>query len=64
MVRDVLDWVAGFGPLWRWLDDPGVEEIWLNDRPTAGCLHVVIPEEPQTFQSDRRDVRGLPSFLG
>jgi pilus assembly protein CpaF len=22
VVRDVLDWVAGFGPLQRWLDDP------------------------------------------
>ncbi len=27
VVRDVLDRVAGFGPLQRWLDDPEVEEI-------------------------------------
>ena len=41
VVRDVLDRVAGFGPLQRWLDDPEVEEIWTNDRlahgwPTGG----------------------------
>jgi DNA-binding CsgD family transcriptional regulator len=30
VVRDVLDRVAGFGPLQRWLDDPEVEEIWVN----------------------------------
>ena len=31
VVRDVLDRVAGFGPLQRWLDDPEVEEIWVNE---------------------------------
>ena len=31
VVRDVLDRVAGFGPLQRYLDDPEVEEIWIND---------------------------------
>jgi len=31
VVRDVLDRVAGFGPLQRWLDDPEVEEIWIKD---------------------------------
>ena len=30
VVRDVLDRVAGFGPLQRYLDDPEVEEIWVN----------------------------------
>ncbi len=29
VVRDVLDRVAGFGPLQRWLDDPEVEEVWV-----------------------------------
>ncbi len=29
-VRAVLDEVAGFGPLQRYLDDPEVEEIWVN----------------------------------
>jgi pilus assembly protein CpaF len=29
--RDVYDAVAGFGPLQRYLDDPLVEEIWVNE---------------------------------
>jgi Flp pilus assembly CpaF family ATPase len=27
----VLDRVAGFGPLQRYLDDPEVEESWVNE---------------------------------
>ena len=34
--RSVYDAVAGFGPLQRHLDDPTVEEIWINERLTAG----------------------------
>jgi pilus assembly protein CpaF len=34
--RAVYDAVAGFGPLQRHLDDPEIEEIWINGRPTAG----------------------------
>ncbi|MBD0292585.1 MAG: Flp pilus assembly complex ATPase component TadA [Jiangellaceae bacterium] len=30
VARTVLDSVAGFGPLQRYLDDPTVEEIWIN----------------------------------
>ena len=30
-VRRVLDAVAGFGPLQQFLDDPTVEELWVND---------------------------------
>jgi pilus assembly protein CpaF len=29
--REVYDAVAGFGPLQRYLDDPTVEEIWINE---------------------------------
>ena len=29
--QSVFDAVAGFGPLQRYLDDPGVEEIWINE---------------------------------
>ena len=41
-VRDVLDSVAGFGPLQRFFDDPTVEEIWVNEPgrvfvARAGC---------------------------
>ena len=31
VARSVLDAVAGFGPLQRWLDDPEVEEVWINE---------------------------------
>ncbi len=31
VVREVLASVAGFGPLQRFLDDPAVEEIWVNE---------------------------------
>ena len=34
--RVVYDAVAGFGPLQRHLDDPTVEEIWINERLTWG----------------------------
>jgi pilus assembly protein CpaF len=30
-VRSVMDAVAGFGPLQRYLDDPEVEELWVNE---------------------------------
>lgn len=30
-VKQVLDEVAGFGPLQQYLDDPSVEEIWINE---------------------------------
>ncbi len=36
--RTVYDAVAGFGPLQRHLDDPEVEEIWIDERLTAGYL--------------------------
>ena len=34
--KAVYDAVAGYGPLQRHLDDPQVEEIWINGRLTAG----------------------------
>src|SRR5262245_17623548 len=30
-VKQVLDEVAGFGPLQQYLDDPAVEEVWVNE---------------------------------
>ena len=36
--RAVYDAVAGFGPLQRHLDDPTVEEIWVNERLTPGSI--------------------------
>lgn len=29
--KSVIDNVAGLGPLQRYLDDPEIEEIWIND---------------------------------
>ncbi len=29
--REVFDAVAGFGPLQKYLDDPTVEEVWINE---------------------------------
>jgi pilus assembly protein CpaF len=31
LARSVLDAVAGFGPLQPFLDDPSIEEIWINE---------------------------------
>jgi pilus assembly protein CpaF len=36
VVRDVLDRVAGYGRLQRWLDGPEVEGIWIKDRLSRG----------------------------
>ena len=41
--RSVYDAVAGFGPLQRHLDDPTVEELWINERLTAGSC---VPRTP------------------
>ena len=38
-VRDVLASVSGFGALQPLLDDPGIEEIWLNGPDRAFRLH-------------------------
>jgi len=35
VIEELLARVSGFGPLQRYLDDPTVEEIWINDPPTA-----------------------------
>jgi hypothetical protein len=34
VARSVYDAVAGFGPLQRYLDDPEVEELWINEPAT------------------------------
>lgn len=30
-VKQITDAVAGFGPLQTYLDDPAVEEVWINE---------------------------------
>lgn len=52
-VRDLWDSVAGFGPLQRFLDDPEVEEVWINQpsrvfvarRGVAELTNVVLTRE-------------------
>ena len=36
----MYDAVAGYGPLQRHLDDPQVEEIWINERLPGGSCAV------------------------
>jgi pilus assembly protein CpaF len=38
-VDELVARVSGFGPLQRYLDDPTVEEIWIND-PTTTFVQV------------------------
>ncbi len=35
-VRNLVESVSGFGPLQPYLDDPTVEELWINGRLTGG----------------------------
>jgi pilus assembly protein CpaF len=59
VVRDVLDRVAGFGPLQRYLDDPEVEEVWpgarsgrvVADRRTADPAAAAAPGTSRTARS-------------
>ena len=37
--RTVYDAVAGYGPLQRFLDDPRVEEIWINEPGRVFIAH-------------------------
>jgi len=36
VAKSVLDNVAGLGPLRAYLDDPEIEEIWINDPAQVG----------------------------
>src|SRR5688500_13783614 len=42
--REVYDAVAGFGPLQRYLDDPDVEEIWINEPSRVFVARAGVPE--------------------
>ncbi len=45
--RAVYDSVAGFGPLQRHLDDPTIEEVWINERLRGGsCVVGSAPPAP------------------
>jgi hypothetical protein len=42
-VKTVMDAVAGYGPLQRYLDDPEVEEIWSTSRARSSSPGVARP---------------------
>ena len=50
-VRSVLDAVAGFGPLQRYLDDPEVEELWINEPGKVFVARAGQPELTTTILS-------------
>ncbi len=48
-VKSVLDAVAGLGPLQAYLDDPDVEEIWINEPGKVFVARHGIPELTTTI---------------
>ena len=56
--REVYDAVAGFGPLQRYLDDPAVEEIWINEPGRVFVARRDGPELTTTVLGDG-EVRDL-----
>jgi pilus assembly protein CpaF len=57
-VKRVLDEVAGFGPLQQYLDDPSVEEVWINEPGKVFVARHGVAELTTTILSDD-DVRTL-----
>jgi len=57
-VKRVLDEVAGFGPLQAYLDDPAVEEIWINEPGKVFVARHGVAELTTTILTDD-DVRTL-----
>lgn len=50
-IKSILDAVAGFGPLQRYLDDPRIEEIWLNAPDRVFVARNGVPELTTTILS-------------
>jgi pilus assembly protein CpaF len=48
-VRSVVDALAGLGPLQRYLDDPEVEEIWINGPAQVFVARAGVPELTTTI---------------
>ncbi len=57
-VKSVLDSVAGLGPLQEYLDDPAVEEIWINEPGKVFVARGGQPELTTTILSHEQ-VRDL-----
>ncbi len=52
--KSVMDSVAGLGPLQQYLDDPAVEEIWINDPSRVFVARGGEPELTTTILSERQ----------
>lgn len=57
-VKQVLDEVAGFGPLQQYLDDPGVEELWINEPGKVFVARAGVSELTTTILTED-EVRDL-----
>jgi Flp pilus assembly CpaF family ATPase len=57
--KAVWDSVIGYGPLQQYFDDPSIEEIWVNDRLTAGS-----GSSAPSSQRSMVDGRGACFFAG
>ena len=51
-IRSVMDAVAGFGPLQAYLDDPQIEEIWINGPRQVFVARGGIAELTTTLLTD------------
>ncbi len=56
--RAVVDAVAGLGPLQRYLDDPEIEEIWINSPTAVFVARRGLPELTTTLLTEQQ-VRDL-----
>src|SRR5690606_9066156 len=62
--KDLLDAISGLGPLQRFLDDPTIEEVWINEpgkvfvaRGGRAELTTTILTEPQVHELVERMLR-------
>lgn len=65
--KAIVDAVAGLGPLQRYLDDPDVEEIWINSPrkgERAGERVIGWPQSAEGPQEQPRTVPRQPSGSG
>ncbi|MEO2005615.1 MAG: CpaF family protein, partial [Candidatus Poribacteria bacterium] len=58
MAKALMDAIAGLGPLQRYLDDPEVEEIWINEPSQVFVARRGEPELTATILTDTQ-VRDL-----
>lgn len=58
VAKGLLDAVAGLGPLQQYLDDPGIEELWINEPGKVFVARSGRPELTTTIL-DHQSVRDL-----